>query len=90
MMPVYRDARTGLDPRYSFLLPFFLQYTGGKGVDDAGLCAASNELGHGLRRPKGMMPSGLPTCCRAADCERYQTTHSLPRSGLWAGRQTKK
>ena len=25
------------------------------------LCAAANETGYGLRRPKGMMPSGLPT-----------------------------
>ena len=27
-------------------------------------CAAANESGYGLRRPKGMMPSGLPSCCR--------------------------
>ena len=28
------------------------------------VCAASDELGYGLRRAKGLSPSALPACCR--------------------------
>ena len=42
----------------------FLNGAGENGLRRSGACGTSNELGYGLRRAKGMMPSALPACCR--------------------------